>query len=52
MSRVEPLEEPTAREAREGRDMPSQPEGDERTVDEALRNEEQVERRPLRPMAG
>jgi hypothetical protein len=48
MSRVEPKERPAKREAREGRGQsgerterkPSQAEGDERTIDEALRNED------------
>jgi hypothetical protein len=48
MSRVEPKERPVRREAQEGRRQsaerterkPSQAEGDERTIDEALRNED------------
>jgi hypothetical protein len=47
MSRVEPKERPAKREAHEGRRIadridrkPSKAEGDERTVDEALRNQE------------
>jgi hypothetical protein len=48
MSRVEPKERPAKREAQEGRRQsaertdrkPSQAEGDERTIDEALRNED------------
>jgi hypothetical protein len=48
MSRVEPKERPAKREAKEGRRQsaersdrkPSQAEGDERTIDEALRNED------------
>jgi hypothetical protein len=47
MSRVEPKERPAKREAQEGRRLtdrierkPSQAEGDERTVDEALRNQD------------
>ena len=48
MSRVEPKERPAKREAQEGRRQsgdrverkPSQAEGDERTVDEALRNQD------------
>ena len=47
MSRVEPKERPAKREAQEGRRQservdrkPSQAEGEERTVDEALRNQD------------
>jgi hypothetical protein len=47
MSRVEPKERPAKREAQEGRRLsdridrkPSQAEGDERDVDEALRNQD------------
>jgi hypothetical protein len=48
MSRVEPKERPATREAQEGRRQsaeradrkPSQAEGDENTVDEALRNQD------------
>jgi hypothetical protein len=47
MSRVEPKERPAKREAQEGRQLsdrverkPSQAEGDERDVDEALRNQD------------
>lgn len=48
MSRVEPKERPAKREAQEGRrqsgeridSKPSQAERDERTVDEALRNQD------------
>jgi hypothetical protein len=48
MSRVEPKQRPAKREAREGRRQnaergdrkPSKAEGEERTVDEALRNQE------------
>ena len=48
MSRVEPKERPAKREAQEGRRQsanriertPSKAEGDERTVDEALRNQD------------
>jgi hypothetical protein len=48
MSRVEPKERPAKREAQEGRrqsgerreNEPSQAEGDERTIDEALRNQD------------
>jgi hypothetical protein len=47
MSRVEPKERPAKREAQEGRRLsdrverkPSQAEGDEREVDEALRNQD------------
>ncbi|HEX3577347.1 MAG TPA: hypothetical protein VHY33_02190 [Thermoanaerobaculia bacterium] len=48
MSRVEPKERPAKREAQESRrqsgerveQKPSQAEGDERTVEEALRNED------------
>ncbi len=45
MSRVEPKEEPAPREAEEGRHQrvdrtPNQAEGDEKTVDEALRRQE------------
>jgi hypothetical protein len=46
MSRVEPKERPAKREAQEGRRIadridrkPSKAEGDERTIDEALRNQ-------------
>jgi len=47
MSRVEPKERPAKREAREGRRQsdhidrkPSQAEGEEREIDEALRNQD------------
>jgi hypothetical protein len=47
MSRVEPKERPAKREAQEGRRQsdrierkPSQAEGDEREIDEALRNQD------------
>jgi hypothetical protein len=47
MSRVEPKERPAKREAQEGRRLsdrverkPSQAEGDERDIDEALRNQD------------
>jgi hypothetical protein len=47
MSRVEPKERPAKREAKDGRRMtdnldrkPTQAEGDERTIDEALRNQD------------
>lgn len=52
MSRVEPKEYPARREAEQGRRggadrldrTPSKAEGDERTVDEALRNQERARR--------
>jgi hypothetical protein len=47
MSRVEPKERPARREAKDGRRMtdnldrePAQAEGDERTIDEALPNQD------------
>ena len=47
MSRVEPKERPAKREAKHGRRMtdnldrkPTQAEGDERTIDEELRNQD------------
>jgi len=49
MSRVEPKERPTPRQAARGRGSaphidrtPDQAEGDERTIDEALRNQEKT----------